>query len=202
MNSAAAALLASKDKLTLHDLAREWSAELDVAPQAIEAGFLEAEVAGEFEDLALGHGLLISDPVSRLTGPMKPGHLKDALRKSEGALGQPTFLDFVREQRLLAAHKDAVMRFAETRGLKPPSWWKPNSPSTATLARPVAEAALLSFLEEEAARVLAETGSKLTEKDLHARAKRHFLPKAVPRKLFRGAYKKMDWRNKRVRGEK
>jgi LPS sulfotransferase NodH len=81
-------------------------------------------MAGEFDALPAGTGLLICDPDTRIFGSTTSALLSANL-KQLGTQGSATeFFGVALAQEWFALHRHGVAAFAGKRNLAPPTWWK------------------------------------------------------------------------------
>jgi hypothetical protein len=114
--------------MNLRKVAMDWSKENFASWADLEDLLLDAVFEGEFEDLFAhdkGSAIYFIDPETSereaYAGPDLAQRLIDAAADAE-----LTFYYFARaakEAELYAIHREAVLLFAERRGLAPPSWW-------------------------------------------------------------------------------
>jgi hypothetical protein len=120
--------------INVRKLAKDWSDEISVAWPDLEDDLLNAAFEGEFEDLFARDNrvaIYLLDPDTRTgeayAGPDLAQRL--VMAASDADLTFYYFARSAKEAELYAIHRDAVLHFAQRRGLAPPSWWK-QTPST------------------------------------------------------------------------
>lgn len=196
--AAAARLLAPLDRMALCELAERWAPEIKVHPRELLNAITMAVTEEEFDALPSGHGLLVVDggrPASTrgrllVEESNRPGlsivELMDLFIAGEkrAAAGRNDFP-------FLALHRDAVLAFAEKRGIKPPSWWKPSRKKPNS--RNVSSIALQTFLKEAA-------DGKTTERCLRSNACVKFANKTITDPIWRAAFGSLPANKKMARG--
>jgi hypothetical protein len=115
--------------MNVRKLAKDWSDEISISWPDLEDALLNAAFEGEFEDLFARDdrvAIYLLDPDTR-TGEAYAGpDLAERLMMaaSDADLTFHYFARSAKEAELYAIHRDAVLHFAERRGLASPSWWK------------------------------------------------------------------------------
>jgi hypothetical protein len=175
-------------KMTIRDIAMRWAKELDCNAPALELAMYRAILDSEFDDLPKGKGALSCDPTGK-NGSTTGVIIRRELEQLDDASG---FHRFALAAEVFGLHQEAVLIFAERRGLILPSWWTPeNRPPLRK--RNISAQALLTFLQQHA-------DGLLTEGQLQARAEETFAGKNVPRRVWRDAFGKLNKAKKRPVG--
>ena len=108
-----------KTALTLKELVHHWAPEIGVNPQRLAKELLEAILLGEFDAI---YGLRVIDPDTRVSYTARGTDLREEIKKGDVPL--LIKLESLYNEWLLELTAEASVRFAKSRDLSPPSWWR------------------------------------------------------------------------------
>ncbi len=117
-----------KTALTLKELVHHWAPEIGANPQWLAKELLEAILSGEFDTI---DGLLVVDPDTRVSYTARGTDLREEIKKGDVPL--LIKLESLYNEWLLELTAEASVRFAKSRDLSPPTWWRSiSAPKTAS----------------------------------------------------------------------